>query len=119
MREIKFRQWYMDSWAYVGFYKESSDSHYHLKGFPSCHIDRYPVYQFTGLQVKGVDLYEGDVVKICDGSINGMPWFRDDLIVKFENGRFNLPLWFMSGDIDSTHWATIIGNIHENKDLLK
>jgi hypothetical protein len=85
----------------------------------NCPVKNGTIGQFTGLQAKGIDLYEGDVVKICDGSINGAPWFRDDIIVKFNKGRFNLPLWFMSGDIDSTHWVTIIGNIHENTELLK
>lgn len=85
----------------------------------NCPVKNGTVGQYTGLKAKGVDLYEGDVIKICDGSINGLPWFRDDVIVKFNNGRFNLPLWFMSGEIDSTHWATIIGNITQNPELLE
>ena len=79
------------------------------------------VSQYTGLKDKnGKKIFEGDLFIFCNGSVNGVEWINLDdnrkpikYIVKFENGRFNLPKWFMEGETDSTHWVEIIGNIWE------
>ncbi|WP_270789881.1 YopX family protein [Enterococcus diestrammenae] len=71
--------------------------------------------QSTGLKdLKGVEIFEGDVVWIIDkGEMdNGWGWFEE---VKFRNGSF------MAGDdflVNSHHRCVVHGNIYEQPELL-
>ena len=74
------------------------------------------VMQFTGLKdINDKEIYEGDILEICNGSINCFPWMQKNSVVVFKNGSFNVPIW----DFDSTHWIKVIGNIYENPELLE
>ena len=78
--------------------------------------------QCTGLKDKnGKLIFEGDVVAGCNGSINGGEWGFEPYVIKWENkeAAFNVPLWGVEGNCDSTHWFEIIGNIHQNPELLE
>lgn len=72
--------------------------------------------QSTGLKdLKGVEIFEGDVVWIIDkGEMdNGWGWFEE---VKFRNGSF------MAGDdflINSNHRCVVHGNIYEREEPLE
>lgn len=76
--------------------------------------DKCTVEMSTGLRDKNSNLiYEGDIVKIGNGSINGGV-IVEDLVVKMicEIGRYNLPTW--TSDVpDWSHYVEIIGNVHE------
>ena len=132
MREIKFRAWskkekcfmdidqmeiqFLNNELIVGITREygTHDDFEHLE-----------LMQFTGLKDKnGNEIYEGDIVSVCNGSINGVNWMDKPKGVKFiANAGFILPMfcWDSKGNnqMDSTHWVEIIGNIYENSDLLK
>lgn len=76
----------------------------------------WELMQSTGLKdLKGVEIFEGDVVWIIDkGEMdNGWGWFEE---VKLRNGSF------MAGDdflINSHHRCVVHGNIYENPELLE
>lgn len=81
---------------------------------------RYIKEKCTGKKDKqGRLIFENDIIGGVNGSINGsgmnftkqIQWFDE-----FDAG-FNVP--FFSADCDSTHWYSIIGNIHDNPELLE
>jgi uncharacterized phage protein (TIGR01671 family) len=81
--------------------------------------------QLTGLPDKnGKEIYEGDILSVCNGSINCTPWMDEPYEVKYvPNKGFAMCMfcWNEKGEseMDSTHWCEVIGNIHENPELLK
>ena len=70
--------------------------------------------QSTGVEDKnGKLIYEGDILKVINGSINGIG-LSDKWEVKWVGDGWNIKQW----SFDSTHYYEVIGNIYENKDLL-
>ena len=65
--------------------------------------------QYTGLHDKnGIEIYESDIYKECD--LHGViEYYRNRFIVEFNNGTVSYPC----------ELGEVIGNIHENKELLK
>ncbi|EAD2481803.1 hypothetical protein OLA35_000511 [Listeria monocytogenes] len=134
MREIEFRgkaihpnslEQIVGSWAYGGIFENKiitrnldMNSHYH--GFISeIEIDLKTIGQYTGLKDKnGKKIFEGDIVncKFFDrmvGDIAGVINFIDCVwaVSDFKNKRL-----YQLIDVDNIE---IIGNIHENLDLLE
>ena len=76
------------------------------------------VGQFTGLRdCNGVEIYEGDIIAGSNGSINGYECpFKMEIRWSEELHGFNLPSF--GSDHSKTHYYNVIGNIHDNPDLL-
>ena len=131
MREIKFRGKNIETgeWLYgnlqvpkkegVGYYMwdKIDGSLYQVE------VDPETIGQFTGLYDKnGKKIYEGDIISFDYGV--GEPVSEDLIEVRFVRGVFAF-LW--NGDLDDecpvsspTHeWANVVGNIHDNPEMLK
>jgi len=88
-------------------------------------LEDVELMQFVGLTDKnGVEIYEGDILKVANGSINGKIMFQIyEVDYKLPYGfSKSLPLfcWDEKGVYDGrwSHYCEVIGNIYENEELL-
>jgi hypothetical protein len=115
IREIKFRaksisnDWTLGNWVYGTFYKDKND-YYMVEEITGSHIKINPetVGQFTGLPDKNKnEIYEGDIIHF--GNDEGL-W--SDQINKNEV----VPFPYICGN---ANLGEIIGNVHENLELVR
>ncbi len=128
MRAIKFRFWHIEGGYMITSKRGCLTAMGHIMnvatspGFSDCdnqpHPDMYVPMQFTGLFDKnGQEIFEGDILKTY-------PILASD---KIGDQSFNVPVkWgvtgFYSNGMLGEYQASIsevIGNIHENPELLK
>jgi hypothetical protein len=123
MREIRFRALYNGHLVYgnfiegvfdgIEFYQiEQSDS----RDFSKWLVDKETVGQYTGRQDKnGKYIYEGDIVEF-----DAEEWGNDQSN-KFEVcwDDYNAGWDFGGGITSDMEYRTVIGNIHENPELLE
>lgn len=138
-REIIFRgkSSVTNEWVYGSLVKVGNENH--IVGFDEVDLDghhiRYcsdrPVFtkqgtigQFTGLCDKNSkEIYEGDIVRIYDGErcFNiVVKWSKEAMafMACYCDGNQSPLSWF-SGLLSGTHETEVIGNIHDNPELLK
>lgn len=128
MKGIKFRAW--DNRNNEMVYSEKSDCFYintkgvlfmyaipkSESGLATIYYKSYDVEQFTGLKdINGKDIYEGDVISRDINCMYDVGKVNEE--VGFWEGRYN------SGDANinnviASFNAKVIGNIHEDSELL-
>jgi uncharacterized phage protein (TIGR01671 family) len=139
MREILFRGKRIDNGEWIeGFFFQIWERTYILwgttNGAPNMiEVDPLTVGQFTGLTDKnGKKIFEGDIVEcvswnefFSDGFGKPIEALRRKMEVAFHNGAFRMKESYPYG-IEPTYWDLIfngdievIGNIHDNPELLK
>lgn len=117
MRDYRFRGYglALKRWLYGNLVIDDDPSRMdHEARIVSCRgsvrVDPESVGQYTGKEdIDGMPVYEGDVLEVCNGSLNGHPMI-ERITVSWDGrrGRFNVPSW--DPDTDSTHWYRVVGN---------
>lgn len=115
MREIKFRAWDGSQFHFDVVPLFSAEDPAIIESHPLAGFRIKTVkalQQFTGLKDKnGKEIYESDVVADIDGNTAEIKWSRRQaqFYVDYEDYQ----------DLDGiAQWATIIGNIYENPELV-
>ena len=121
MREIKFRAWDPEAEAYRYEGNVQFDGQV-VSGWGKDKYD-WVVEQFTGLRVKnGVEIYDGDILDYGYGSKEEVKF---DVISKREcyghgDCGDSVTIGFhFSGYYSDPRNSSVVGNIHENPELLK
>lgn len=117
MKEIEFRAWDKESDFWIDNFSISNCGEFiYLEDGFERGISDVILEQYTGLRDKnGKEIYENDVVRLMQRGYNdgGMGDKLITRVVKFENGRFENCYTLDKYGIE------IIGNIHENPELLE
>lgn len=124
-REIKFRCWdtLTNEMRYSG--KHDGEFYINLKGvlymykIPNSdkYFKSYDVMQFTGLLDKnGKEIYEGDVFKDSIGNTIVVTWRKDLASFALRSNKWAYDHYF--GEAVDAGNIEIIGNIHENPELI-
>ena len=122
MREIKFRAWTGERMEYDFLLYSYSNEVYLSDENEQLEVKPWTLMQYTGLKDKnGVEIYEGDVVRIDDtnwGYGGEYDKLNDSYLYKeisFEDACFCLKDGL---ELYNYKDCEVIGNIHENPNLL-
>ena len=125
MREIKFRVWNTETNKMIINVKEMGvfalQSFYSIDEFLVIPTnEKYPLMQYTGLKDKnGVEIYEGDIVRTTSNELTGK-WKHKIYKIEFKEINCLAGAKYMGFDFQfNVDEVEVIGNIYENKELLK
>ena len=131
MRTIKFRGKTLGDnnvWVFGDLHIRSAFAHIHTDLGTKSNIDTDTIDQFTGLYDKdGKEIYEGDLIEVNGRLFGIVEWHKDgyffinDTIVgvRSDGGEYS-PIGEMVRYFSNKgHDFSVIGNIHDNPELLK
>lgn len=129
-RKIKFRAWDKVKQIWCN-YKIDDGTVYFMDNDTGCLYRNYPgkyenfdLMQYTGIKdINNIEIYEGDIVKLSKENSN----FKEIGVVKFDENKASYVLETQDDDLSynisyyNYHkvYYRVIGNIYENKELLK
>ncbi len=129
MREIKFRglDVLTGEWCYGSLLKANNEGGLAIWRFNEMNIplvtmiDRDTAGQYTGLKDKNsVEIYDGDIMQNLRNKKIKISWSEDEMgwvaKSKYPNGRDST---LMLADYSAVATIEVIGNIHENPELLE
>jgi len=124
MREIKFRAWCKDENA---MYYDAQGTYDYMTGVPATSFgdllndEDWLVMQYTGLKDKnGTEIYEGDLLFSSDWCCNcEVIWEDGGFTLKEGDTIYNLKENLTDDDGNYLDDVKVIGNIYENKELIK
>lgn len=123
MRELKFRAWDKE-WCKMLLPGEWAMPRIQLDGslyddFGDClYTDNYIIEQYTGLKDKnGKEIYVGDILETCCGKAE--VYFDDELLMYRIKVRHGGTMPLVSKKSKRHFDYEVIGNIHENPELLE
>ena len=133
MREIKFRAWDTENEEMAKVIHLGVDDLEVTMEDEECRIWNRPypyiarLMQWTGLKDKnGVEIYEGDIIKDCEGKIKKVVWKHNGFKLeytfkrKYEGEEYKETTCLEMGHTDDRRWGCeVIGNIFENRELLE
>jgi len=126
MREIKFRAWdkFSEKWLDIEEYVIDPEDGAvgEVSGYEIVDVNYDAILeQYTGINDKnGVDIYEGDYIR-TKSNIYKVEWFNTAFWAIPEDGNgSSQPIYRLYEYEDGTAYRLeVIGNIHENADLLE
>lgn len=130
MREIKFRAWDKVKQIWCN-YKIDDGTVYFMDNDTGCwyrnyhgKYENFDLMQYTGIKdINNVEIFEGDIVKLSKENSD----FKEIGVVKFDENKASYVLETQDDDLSynisyyNYHkvYYRVIGNIYENKELLK
>ncbi|HBO55539.1 MAG TPA: hypothetical protein DD625_00915 [Leuconostoc mesenteroides] len=126
MREIKFRAWFTRNEKYIKPMTIQNMIHQKVSTFSLSVLYNEIVFeQYTGLKDKnGVEIYENDIIHVQShlykDHIGAIIWSQGTagFCISDNTNEFNIPRP-LGMQIDGFLSYEVIGNIHENADLLE
>lgn len=131
MKEIKFRGKRADNGEWVNgdlIQSFCEDKAYidinhcfdikHILVNPPIEVDKETVGQFTGLKDKnGTEIYDGDIVR--EHANDYTPIYQNGIYMAYNVDKINDPYVSTQFNVIWRNGCEVIGNIHDNPELLK
>lgn len=131
MRKIKFRAKSLEGhnigeWVFGDLHIRSAFPHIHTEVGTRCKIDTNTIGQFTVLlDGNGQEIFEGDIMRIPETEFNieiigVVEFYRGSYVVRsFFSGTHSCLAWAVRERQSGERRGVVIGNIHDNPELLK